>query len=194
VFVHALVSSVRTHPEPAVLLILHRLNEEFAHLICGRLRIPVFTQNHVAQLLLVPIHHLIVLLGLLLRLLLSISGIRVQAPLLCLALDIGVVRELAFAPFIAMALFEELAEYGFRIDAEGHFLHLDWLEKLGDLSLGVFRGFLFLLALQFLGFFFLLVGRLCRPSGCFDSFDLLLGGATFFLVEKSVAACVRGGA
>lgn len=65
--VHALVAAVRTRPEPAVLSVLDGVDEVFAYLIRCRFRVAVFAHNHLPQLLLVPVFHAILLLGLLVR-------------------------------------------------------------------------------------------------------------------------------
>lgn len=62
--VHAFVAAVRTGPEPAVFAILDCFDEEFAHFVRCCFRVAVFAQNHLPQLLLVPVLHAILFLGL----------------------------------------------------------------------------------------------------------------------------------
>ena len=175
--VHALVTSVRTYPEPTVLLVFDCLNEVFAHLVCGGLRVPVFAHDHLAQFLLVPVVHLVLFF----LFLLDLSVVRVQTPLLGLPLHGQVMRELAFATLVAVALFEELAEHGLGVDAERNLLHLDGLEKLGRFLLGFLSGLLLPLALQFLGFLLFFGGGFGAGSGLLDIFDLFLCGSALFV-------------
>lgn len=55
--VHALISSIRTRPEPTVFTLLNCLDEEFADLVCGGLLVPLFRQYYSIQFCLVPIIH-----------------------------------------------------------------------------------------------------------------------------------------
>lgn len=80
-----------------------------------------------------------------------------------------------------MALFEELAEYRLWVDAEGDFLGLYGLEELGSFFGGGLGGGLFLLSLQLLCLFFLLLRRLRRGLGLGYLSYLFLSGAAFFL-------------
>jgi len=178
--IHALISSVRTSPEPSILLILDRLDEVFAYFIRRRLRIPMLTQHHLAQLLLIPIVHAILLLVLLLLL----STICVQTLLLCLALDRQIVTKLALPTLVAVAFFVELAEDCLWIDTEGHLLDLYGLEEVGDFAACVLGGLLFLFTLELFGFLLLLVGSLCGRDLSLDLFDLFLSSTTFFLWKR----------
>ena len=156
--VFALVASVRTHPKPAVLLVLDCLNKELAHLVCCRLWVPVLAHNDLCKFFLVPVVHAIFLLrGSLLRLLL-ISGVRVQTSLLRLALDSQVMTKLALPALVAMPLLVELTEYGFRVDAKGHLLDLDGLEEVGGFFGQLLCCCLFLFSLQLFRCLFLFRG------------------------------------
>lgn len=150
--VHALVSSIGAAPEPAILLVLHSLDEVLAHLVGGRPRVAVFTHDNLAQCLLVPFIHGVSLLGLLLGLL-SITRVGVKILLGRLALNVQVMAELALAAFVAVALFVVDTEDRLRIDTEGNLLYLHRLEKIGRLLLRLFRGLLLSLTSSLLGFF-----------------------------------------
>ena len=177
--IHAFIAPIRTCPEPAILAVLHRLNEELAHFIRCRLRIPMFTQHHLPQFLFVPTRHIILLL--LLILILTLPRIRIQVPLLALPSHLQVMTELALFPLLAAPLFIELAEHGFWVDAEGHFLDLDGFEEFGGFPLcGFGSGFFALTGGLFGGFAFLFGGFGVGGLGL-DVFDLFLGGAAFFL-------------
>lgn len=89
--VHALVASIRTCPEPTVLLVLDRLDEELAHLVGCCLGVAVLAEHNIPQLLFVPVVHVVLLLALLFLFLLLVSAVGVQAPLFGLALDVQVV-------------------------------------------------------------------------------------------------------
>ena len=75
--VHALVTTIRTRPEPAVFSVLHRLDEELTHLICRCLWVAVFTEHHLPQLLFIPLFHAVLLLLFILLFLFLIPAIRV---------------------------------------------------------------------------------------------------------------------
>ncbi len=180
--IHALIATVRTRPEPAILPNLHRLNEEFTHFIRRRLRVPMFTHHHQPQLLLVPPRHIILPL----LLLLLLPRIRIQVPLLALPPHIQIVAELALLALLAAALLVELAQHGFRVDAEGHFLDLHRLEELGGFALGGFGGGFFALAGGLFGFFAFLFGGFGVGGLGLDGLDLFLGGAAFFLRREVV--------
>lgn len=181
--VHALVASIRTCPEPAILLVLDGLDEVLAHLVCCGLGVAVFAEHDIAQLLLVPVVHVVLLLALLLLLLLLVSAVGVQAPLLRLALHIQVVGELAAFALLAVALLEELTKDCLGIDAEWHLLHLDRLEKLSHLLLSLLRCLLLLLFLRLLGSLALLVRCTSRGMGGVDLLDGLLSGTTLLVLH-----------
>ena len=129
--IHALITAIRTRPEPSVSSILDRFDEKFAHFVGRRLGIAVFAEHHISQLLLVPLLHAILLLNriflgffLLLLFFFLISSICVQASLVDFALDSQVVRELALPAFVAVTLLVELAEDSLWIDTERHLLYL----------------------------------------------------------------------
>lgn len=181
--VHALVASVWTCPEPTVLLVLDGLDEELAHLVCRGLRVAVLAEYDIAQLLLVPLIHVVLLLALLLFLLLLVSTVGVQAPLLRLALHVQVVGELASLALFAVALLEKLAEHGLGVDTERHLLHLDRLEEFSHLPLGVFRCLLLLLFLRLLGSLALLIWCTTGCSGGVNLLDSLLSGTTLLVLH-----------
>lgn len=178
-FIHALISSVWTYPEPAVLLVLDRLNEVLAHFVRRRLRVAVLAEYDTSQFLLVPLRHVVLLLSIFLLLLVAVVGI--QTPLLRLALHVEVVRKLALLALFAVALLEKLAKNGFWVDAKRYFLYLDGLEELSSFFAGLLGCCLFLLALQFFGFFALLLGGPSRGSCGVDLFDLLLSGPSLLI-------------
>jgi len=181
VFIHALVAPVWARPKPSILRVLNCLDEVLAHLVRRRSLVSLLTQNNLVQLLFVPISHIILLLSFLFRLLINISAIRIQTPLLRLPLHRKVVRELTLASLFAVALLEELAEHRLGVDTEWHLLHLYGLEEVGDFAFGVLGGLLFPFSLQFLGFFALLV-RVLGARGCLlGLLNLFPGGTTFFL-------------
>ncbi len=187
--IHALIATIRTRPEPAILPNLHGLDEEFTHFIRRRLRVPMFTHHHQPQLLLVPPRHIILPL---LLLLLLLPRIRVQIPLLALPAHIQIVAELALLALLAAALLVELAQHRLRVDAEGHFLDLHGLEKLGGFALGSFGGGFFALAGGLLRFFAFLFGGFGVGGLGLDGLDLFLGGAAFFLWERGAQSGVWG--
>jgi hypothetical protein len=149
VFIHALIASVRTCPEPAVFLILHSLNKVFAHLIRRGLRIAMLAHNHLPQLLLVPRIHRILFL----RILLRISRVRVQILLGSFPLHVRIVTELAFPSLLAVTLLEKHTEHCLRVDSEWDFLDLYWLEELESFLFGLLGCLLVFLTLGFLCFF-----------------------------------------
>lgn len=131
-FVHALITAVRTRPKPSVFAVFDRLDEELAHFVGCRLGIAVFAEHHVPQLLLVPLLHTILLLnriflGFLLFFFL-ISSICVQTSLVNFALDSQVMREFALPAFVAVTLLVELTEDSLGVDTEGYFLNLKRFE------------------------------------------------------------------
>ena len=155
--VHALIASVWTHPEPSVFLVFYCLDKVLAYLIGSCLWISMLAQDHLLQLLLVPIIHGILLLFFFLGF--FVSSVRVQTSLLCLALDIEIMAEFALLALFTVALLKKLTQDGFGVDSKGDFLHLYRLEKFCCFLASLFRGGLFLLPLQFLGFLFLLGWR-----------------------------------
>ena len=82
--VHALITSIRTHPEPTVFLVLDGLNEVLADLVSRRPRVPVLAKNNRTKLRFVPLLHGVGLLLLVFRL----SGISVKILLGRLTIDI----------------------------------------------------------------------------------------------------------
>lgn len=181
--VHALVSTVRAHPEPSVLLVLNGLDEVFAHLVGGCLGVAVFAQHDLSQLSLVPLVHVVLLLGLLFRLLLLVSAVGVQTPLFGLALDGQVVREFAPLALFAVALLEELAEDRLGVDTEWHLLDLYGLEEVGHLLGSLLSGGLVLLPLRLLGSLALLLGGSSRGGRGVDLLDVLLRSATLLVLH-----------
>lgn len=155
------VTSIGTDPEPTVLLVLDRLNEELADLIGRRLRVSVLAEDDIAQLLFIPVVHRILLLILLLRGL-HVSRIGVQVLLSSLALHIRIVAELALLSLLTIALLEEDTQDGLGIHTEGNLLHLHRLEQLSCLLLRLFGGLLFSLATGLLGLFPLRIGGFVR--------------------------------
>lgn len=180
--VHALITSIRTSPEPAILLVLHSLDKELADLLGGRSGVAVLAEHNAAQLLLVPVFHLVGLLRLL-RCLLIITRIGIQILLGGLALDIHVMTELALAALFAATLLVEETQHGLRIDTEGHFLYLYRLVQVCSLPLGVLGGLLLCLTLELLSSFPLVIGGFVRGRLRLELLNLFLGGTTFFLWE-----------
>lgn len=190
--VHALITSIRASPEPAILLVLDRLDKVLADLVCSGTGVAVLAEYNAAQLLLVPVLHSIGLLLLFLRLL-GITRVRVQILLGRLALDVQVMAELALATLVATALLVKNTQHSLRVHAEGHLLHLHGLEQISRLSLRILGGLLLGLALLLLGFFPLGVGRFAGRGLCLQLLDLLLGGTTFFLLHRvSKSLALRG--
>lgn len=179
--VHALVTSIRTGPEPTVLALLDSLDEELANLVGGGLGVAVLAHDDVSQLGLVPISHVVLLL--LITLVVVVAGVGVQALLLALHADGRVVGELAFFALVAGALFEELTQDRLGVDAKGHLLDLDRLEEFGSLALGGLGGLLLLLAEGLFGVLFLLLRRLGGVVRGLHGFDLALGGTTLFVLH-----------
>src|SRR5438034_9877024 len=98
VSVHALITPIRTRPEPAVLLILHRFDKIFAHFVRCRLWIAMFAQYNSPQLFFIPFIHCIVFLVVLF----SISCIRVQIFLSRFPLYAKVVTEFTLSSLLAV--------------------------------------------------------------------------------------------
>lgn len=125
--VHALITSIRTDPEPAILLVLDSLDEVLANLIGSGSRIALLAKHNLAQLLLIPVLHRICFLLLFLDLL-RISGIGVEILLGRLALHTQVVAEFALPALLAVSLLVEETDHRLRIDTERYFLDLHGLE------------------------------------------------------------------
>lgn len=161
--VHALVTSIRTSPEPTVLLVLDSLDEVLADLIRSRARVTVLAEDDLAQLLLIPVVNRILLLRLFLGRL-HVSGIGVEILLGRLALNTRVVTELALATLLTVTLLVENAKHSLRIHTEGNLLNLHGLEQLQGLLLGLLGGLLLGLSAGLLGFLLLCIGVLvgCR--------------------------------
>ena len=146
------VTSIGTDPEPTVLLVLDRLDEELADLISSRLRVSVLAEDDVAQFLFIPVVHRILLLVLFFRGL-HVSGIGVQILLSSLALHIRIVTELALLSLFTIALLEEDTQNGLGVHTKGNLLHLHRLEQLGRLLLRLIGGLLLSLTTGLLGLF-----------------------------------------
>lgn len=179
--VHALVAAIRTSPEPTVLAILNSLDKVLAHLIGRRLGVAVLGHDNTAQLLLVPINHIILLPVFILLLLLQLSRISVQTLLLSLDTLTQVMRELALPPLLTSTLFEKLTQHSLGINTKRHFLDLDGLEEFGGFAFCGFGGGLFLFACSLFGGFSLLVGGQVGGGG--DLLDCALGGSSFFVLH-----------
>lgn len=181
--VHALVPAVRTGPEPAVLAHLDGLDEVLADLVRGGLGVAMLAQDNAAELLLVPVGHVVPFPPLLFLLLLLLPGVGVQVALLPLALHGQVVAELAFLALLARALLVELAQHGLGVHTEGDFLYLDGLEEGGGFSLGGFRGGFLFLAGGLFGFFAFLLGGFGGGGLGLDLGNLFFGLAAFFVLH-----------
>jgi len=125
VLIHALIASIRANPEPAILLVLHRLDKVLADLVGGCTRVTMLAHHDAAQLLLVPLVHGV---GLLLILLVLLTRISVEILFGRLALNVHVVTELASFALFAATLLVEDTQNGLGIDAKGDLLHLNRLE------------------------------------------------------------------
>ena len=178
--VHTLVTSIGTSPEPSILLVLHSIDEIFANLLGGRSGVSVLAENHLAKFLFIPIIHGILLLRLLLFLFI-IAGIGVEILLGSLALSVQVVAELALATLFAVALLVENTDDGLGVDTERNLLHLDGLEELHGLLLGVLSGLLVGFTASLFGFFSFRIGCLAVGVLSLHLGDLPLGLGTFFL-------------
>lgn len=181
--VHALITSIRASPEPAILLVLDRLDKVLADLIGGGTRITVLAEHDAAQLLLIPIIHSIGLLLLFLGFF-GITRVGVQILLGRLPLNVQVMAELALATLVATALLVEDTQNSLRVHAERNLLYLYGLEQVCRLSLRILGGLLLGLTLRLLGFFPLGVGRFVGCGLCLQLLDLLLGSTTFFLLSS----------
>lgn len=178
--IHAFIASIRTDPEPAILLIFHSLDKVLADLIGSRPRIPMFTLHNVPQFFLIPIVHGIGLLLLLLRLF-RIPRIRVNILFGRLPLDAQIMAELALLPLLTMTLFEEDAENRLGIHAKRHLLHLHRLKQVRRLPFGFFRCLLFCCSTVFfrLSFLFVLIFAVLYLG--LQLGDLFFGCSSFFL-------------
>lgn len=179
-FVHALVASIRTNPEPTVLLVLDGLNKVLANFLGSRPRVAVLAENNFAKFLFVPFVHCVALLRLLL-LFLRISRIGVEILLGRFPLNVQIMTELALLSLFTVALLVEDTQDGLRVDTKRNLLNLHGLEQLQGFLLCSLSGLLLgftagLLSLLLLGFGGLVV---CCLS--LELCNLLLRGTTFFL-------------
>jgi hypothetical protein len=180
----ALITPVRTDPEPTILAILNSLNEELAHLVRRRLLVALLTHHDRLELLLVPIRARLLLLVLLLL----GPRIRIQIPLLRFPLHRQVVRELALLPLLAVPLLEEYAHHRLGVHAKGDLLDLRGFGDQGfQLPLGGLGGLLLALAGSLLGGLFLLFGGAARFHLGVESLDLLLGLGTLLVLHAEGA-------
>lgn len=180
----ALITSIRTDPEPAVLSVLNGLDKELAHLIRRRLLVTLLAQYHSRQLLGVPVR---ARLGLLLLLLL-LPVIGIQVPLLRLALNGQIVAKLALLSLFAVALLEEDAHDRLGVHAKGHLLDLRWLRYEGlHLALGCLGGELVALALGLLGRLLLFFGAAAGLHLRVQLGDLLLGLRALLVLHAECA-------
>lgn len=169
--VHALVAAVGADPEPSILAILNGLDKVLAHLLRRRLLVALLGQDHLAQLLLVPVGRRLLLL----LLTLLFSGVGVQVPLLRLALEREVVGKLALLALLAVALLEEDAHYRLGVDAKRHLLDLGGaVEQRVGLPLGILGCLLLALALGLLGLLLLLLGAATGAQVLLHLLDLPL--------------------
>lgn len=181
--VHALVASIGAGPEPTILLVLDRFDEIFADLVCRGPGVSVLAHNDLAQFLLVPILHVVLLLGFFLRRL-DISRIGVQVSLGGLALEAQVVTEFTLAALLTVALLVENANNRLRIDTERNLLDLYRLEQIGSLLSGLLGSLLLGLTAKLLGLLLLFIGVLVGGRLRIELGDLSFGGTTFFLRGK----------
>lgn len=186
--VHALITTIRTDPEPTILLVLHSLNKEFADFFGSRPWISMFAQHDTAQLLFVPLIHSISLLSVLLAFL-SITRVSVQILLRRLALNVQVMTELALATLLTATLLVELAQNSLWVDAKWNLLYLDRLEQLCGFFLGSFGSLLFELTLGLLSGSFLLFRVLVGCGLRVQLGNLSLGGSSFFLFGAMLVSC-----
>jgi hypothetical protein len=141
----------------------------------------MLAHHNISQLLFIPLRHIVLLLFIRILILLLVPIVRIQTPLLRLALHVQIVREFALLALFAIALLEKLAQNSLWVDAKWHFLDLDGFEELGGFSAGLFCGGLFFLACELFGFFALLLGRPACSSSGLDLFYLFLGGSSLFV-------------
>lgn len=179
--IHALISTIRTRPEPTIFLILNRLNEIFAHFISRRLRITMFTQHHISQFRLIPLINRILFFAISSGL--RISRVRVQIPLRRFSLDTQVVAEFTLFALVAVSLFIELADHSLWVDAKRYLLYLNGLEEFCGVAFGLFFGSLFGGSARLLGFFLFLVGVFVGFGLCFELGYLSAGASSFFLLS-----------
>ena len=138
--VHALVASIWTGPEPAVLAVLDCLDEVFAHFVGRRLRVAMLAHNDLLQLLFIPLLHAVLLLLGALLLLLLIFGIRIQRSFFRFTFHSKVVREFALLALLTGTFLEELTQHRLGIYSERHLLCLHRLEQFRGLFARLFRG------------------------------------------------------
>lgn len=175
--IHALITAIRTSPEPTILLVLDRLDKVLADLVGGCAWVSVLAHHDTAQLLLVPVVHGIGLPGFLFRL----TGVSVEILLRGLALNVHIVTELALAALLTTTLLVEHTQHGLGVNTERHLLDLDGLEELCCLLLGQLSGLLLGLTLGLLGCLLLFVGILVGCGLRIQLGNLFLGGSSFFL-------------
>ena len=183
-----------TYPEPAVLSILDRLDEELADLVRRRLRIAVLAQHNRIQLLLIPICHVVLYPYILLALFLlpilpwlPCLALPIQTLLLRLPFYCQIVTKLALLPLLTIASLEELTQHRLRVDAKRDLLHLHGLEQLGGLFCRLLCCELVLGDLVFQSLFPLVVGGTAGGLLLFYGVDLFLCCTTFFVLH----ACRR---
>ena len=181
--VEALVSTVRACPEPSVFLVLDGLNEVLAHFVRSGLRITVLAQDDLSQLVLIPLVHVVLLPALFFFLLLLVSVVGVQTPLLGLAFNRQVMAELALLALVAVALFEKLAKNSLGVGSEWDLLDLNGLEELGGFFARCLCCGLFLLALRLLRRLALFIGRSSRRLRGFDLRNMFLGGSSLLVLH-----------
>lgn len=140
-FIHAFITPIGANPEPTIFLVLDGLDEVLADLVGRRSRVPLLAKDDLAQLLLIPVLHSILLL-LFLFAGLRIAGIGVEILLSGLPLDVQIMAELALLPFFAVALLVEDTDDGLGIHTERNLLSLEGLEQLCCLLLRIFFGLL----------------------------------------------------
>lgn len=177
--IHALITTIRTRPEPSIFLILNRFNKVFAHFISRRLRIPMFTQHHISQFRLIPLINRILFFAISSSL--RISRVRVQIPLHRFPLDTQVVAEFTFFALVAVSLFIKLTDHSLWIHAKRYLLYLNRLEEFCGVPFGLFLGSLFGGSACLFGFFLFLVGVFVGFGLCFELGYLSAGASSFFL-------------
>lgn len=182
--VHALITTIRTRPEPTIFLILNRLDEIFAHFVGRRLRIPMFTQHHISQFRLIPLINRIFFFAISSGL--RISRIGVQIPLGGFPLHTEIVTEFTLLALVAVSLFIELAHHSLGVHAKWHFLYLDGLEEFCGILSGLFFGGLLGGSTRLFGFFLFLVGVFVGFGLCFELGYLSAGASSFFLCSVSI--------
>lgn len=149
----------------------------------------MLAENDTTKLLFVPVIHSILLLLLFLFDIL-ITRIGVKILLGCLALDIGVVGELALAAFFTVALLEEKTQYRLRVDTESDLLDLYRLEQLQLVLLGLLLSLLLGLSLFLLGFLLLFAIVFVACCLCVHLLDLSLGGTSLLIFKTELESVV----